>query len=57
MHPYPTIFILFLFRKHVLMAVGEILHALNDSDRLPTVRYAKPEKTFKDVFDIRIDIR
>ena len=39
------------------MAVGEILHALNDSDRLPTVRYAKSEKTFKDVFDIRIDIR
>lgn len=39
------------------MAVSEILHALNDSDRLPTVRYAKPEKAFKDIFDIRIDIR
>jgi hypothetical protein len=39
MHPYPAIFILFLFRKHVLMAVGEILHALNDSDRLPTMRW------------------
>lgn len=39
------------------MAVGEILHALNDSDRLPTMRYAKPEKAFKNVFDTSIDIR